>query len=158
MKLPHFVAGLAFMSLASTASAATFVVTDVEFPNLVAFHIESILPGGPSYDYEQVGGPIFLTGKVDGTSATETLYIVFKIEPIYQKNPGDNPAIKPDIMLPGSDPSTLKQKFYTAGAIPYSIAPVASLRRVIRPEPHMTLFSPPSSRLSPRRSGAARVA
>jgi hypothetical protein len=114
MKFLPLAAGLAFMSLASTASAATFVVTDVEFPNLVNVHLVGTLPGGPSYDYEQGAGPIFLTGKINGTGPAETLFaycddiphhiyggagqnIVYDIVPISQNNAGDDPATNPKL-------------------------------------------------------------
>src|SRR5579859_5859542 len=73
MKLSHLAAGFAFLGLASTASAATFVVTDVEFPNLVNIDLVGTLPGGPSYNYEQGGGPIFLTGKLNGVGASQII-------------------------------------------------------------------------------------
>lgn len=114
MRFLHVAAGLAVLGMASAASGSTFVVTDVEFPNLVNFDIIGTLPGGPSYDYEQGGGPIFLTGRINGTGPVQTLFvycddiphhiyggggqdIVFTIGAITQNNAGDDPATNPKL-------------------------------------------------------------
>jgi hypothetical protein len=115
MRVSKFLAGAAFLGLASSASAATFVVSDVEFPNLVNIDLIGTLPdGGPSYHYEQGAGPIFLTGRVDGTGPVQTVFvycddiphhiyggggqdIVFNIGAITQNNEFDNPATNPPL-------------------------------------------------------------
>jgi hypothetical protein len=115
MKLSPVLAGIAFLGLASSASATTFVVTDVEFPNLVNIDLIGTLPdGGPSYDYEQGAGPIFLTGRVNGTGPVETVFaycddiphhiyggggqdIVYNITSITQNNEFDNPSTNPTL-------------------------------------------------------------
>jgi hypothetical protein len=116
VKVLHWLAGAAFLGLASSASAATFVVSDVEFPNLVNIHLVGTLPGGPSYDYEQGGGPIFLTGQVNGAGLPETIlaycddiphhiyggagqHIVYTIGTISQNNEFDNPATNPTLTV-----------------------------------------------------------
>jgi len=115
MRLSQFLAGIAFLGLASSASASTFVVTDVEFPNLVNIDLIGTLPvSGPSYDYEQGAGPIFLTGRVNGTGPVQTVFaycddiphhiyggggqdIVYGIGAITQNNEFDNPATNPTL-------------------------------------------------------------
>jgi hypothetical protein len=115
VKLSSFLAGFAFLGLASSASAATFVVTDVEFPNLVNIDLIGSLPdGGPSYGYEQGAGPIFLTGRVNGTGPVQTIFaycddiphhiyggggqdIVYNITSITQNNEFDNPSTNPTL-------------------------------------------------------------
>jgi hypothetical protein len=80
---------------------------------MVNIHLIGTLPGGgPSYDYEQGGGPIFLTGRVNGVGPLETIFaycddiphhiyggggqhIVYDIGPISGNNEFDNPAVNP---------------------------------------------------------------
>jgi hypothetical protein len=115
MRVSQFLAGIAFLGLASSASATTFVVTDVEFPNLINIDLIGTLPdGGPSYDYEQGAGPIFLTGQVNGTGPVQTVFaycddiphhiyggggqdIVYDITSITQNNEFDNPSTNPTL-------------------------------------------------------------